>query len=368
MQTPSRAMRLLIQIPCLNEEECLPVTMHELPRALPGFDDIGIVVVDDGSHDGTAELAERLGAQTVRVPRSRGLAHAFMIGIEACLELGADIIVNTDADNQYVGADVARLVAPIVEGRADVVIGARPISSIATFSPTKRLLQRLGSWTVRLLSGTEVADATSGFRAFSREAALRLNVFSRYTYTLETIVQATQCDLRVISVPIRTNAAMRKSRLVRNNIDYVWRSGSALLRMSIVYRPFRFFMLPALASFALATVIGLRFVADYIGSGGVAGHVQSLILTAILYGVSVSLAVVAFLGDLFTINRRLLEDLQLYNRRRRFDATMRGARPADPAVRSRSAATHGASADDPAVTDLDRDRGAGVDSHKIATP
>ena len=313
-------MRLVIQIPCLDEEESLPTTLRDLPTTLPGFDAIETVVVDDGSGDRTAEIAERLGAHVVKVPRTRGLAHAFMAGIETSLARGADVIVNTDADNQYAGEDIAKLVEPILRGEADVVIGARPIRTIESFSASKRLLQRLGSWTVRKLSGTQVLDATSGFRAFSREAALRLNVFSRYTYTLETIVQAAQRNLRVISVPVRVNPVLRSSRLVRSNLDYVWRNGSALLRMSVVYRPFRFFMIPAIAAFALATAIGLRFIWYFLASEGVAGHLQSLILAAILYGVSASLTVVAFVGDLLAINRRLLEDLQLDGRRYRLEA------------------------------------------------
>jgi len=261
-------MRLLIQIPCLDEEESLPLTLAELPRAVPWFDEVGVVVVDDGSRDNTAQVARDWGAHVVHVRVTRGLAHAFMVGIDACLARGADVIVNTDADNQYAAADLVRLVAPVLSGDADFVIGARPIGSTESFTPTKRVLQRLGSWTVRKLSGAEVPDATSGYRALSREAALRLNVFSRFTYTLETIVQAAQCGLRVVSVPVRVNAVRRKSRLVRSNLDYVWRNGMALLRMSIVYRPFRFFMMPALAAFVLATMIGARFVWYFVASGG----------------------------------------------------------------------------------------------------
>ena len=312
-------MRLVIQIPCLDEEESLPTTLRDLPTTLAAFDAIEAVVIDDGSRDRSAEIAGRLGAHVIKVRGTRGLAHAFMTGIETSLARGADVIVNTDADNQYVGDDIATLVEPILRGEADVVIGARPIHTIESFSASKRLLQRLGSWTVRKLSGTQVLDATSGFRAFSREAALRLNVFSRYTYTLETIVQAAQRNLRVISVPVRVNPVLRSSRLVRNNFDYVWRNGSALLRMSVVYRPFRFFMIPAIAAFALATAIGLRFMWLFLTSDGVTGHLQSLILAAILYGVSASLTVVAFLGDLLAINRRLLEDVQLDARRNRID-------------------------------------------------
>jgi glycosyltransferase involved in cell wall biosynthesis len=320
-------MKLVIQIPCLNEEATLPATVRDLPRMLPGFDRIEILVIDDGSRDRTAEVAIQLGVHLIKVPTTRGLAHAFMTGIEASLARGADVIVSTDADNQYVGEDVAALVAPVMRGDADVVIGARPIQAMASFSAVKKVLQRLGSWTVRKLSGTDVVDATSGFRAFSREAALRLNVFSRYTYTLETIVQAGQRDLRVVSVPIRVNTVDRASRLVRNNVDYVWRTGSALLRMSIVYRPFRSFMLPALGAFGAGTAIGARFLWYFLDAGGAAGHVQSLILAAILYGVAAALAVVAFLGDLLAINRRLLEELQLHARKARIENASSGERP-----------------------------------------
>lgn len=310
-------MKLVIQIPCLDEEDQLPQTIRDLPRTIAGIDEIALVVVDDGSRDRTAEVARALGAQVVTVAGTRGLANAFMTGLEASLALGADIIVGTDADNQYRGEDVAALVAPILAGSADMVVGSRPIDEIATFSPAKKLLQRIGSWTVRRFSGTTVADATSGFRAMSREAALRLNVFSRYTYTLETIVQAALHGLRVASVPVRVNPPTRPSRLVRSNVDYLWRTGSGMIRIFVVYRPFRSFMLPAVALFALATLIALRFVYYYVAAGGSAGHVQSLILAAILYGLSGALMAVAFLGDLIAINRRLLEDLQLDARRRR---------------------------------------------------
>lgn len=330
--------KLIIQIPCLNEAQTLPATLADLPKSIPGVDVIETLVIDDGSRDGTSDIARACGVDhVVRLRRNKGLAAAFAAGIDACLKAGADFIVNTDADNQYAGADVAKLVAPILEGRADVVIGARPIASIASFSRTKRLLQRVGSWTVRGLSRTGVADATSGFRAFSREAALRLNVFSRYTYTLETIVQAAERNLRIVSVPVRTNPVTRRSRLVRSTFDYAWRNAIALVRMSIVYRPFRFFMIPALVTFALATAIGLRFLVSYVTADGVAGHVQSLILMAVLYGIAASLCVVALVGDLFTINRRLLEDLQLQARRQRFESAV-GHRDA-PVAAPRAAAS-----------------------------
>ena len=313
-------MKLVIQIPCLDEEAQLPQTVRDLPRAIAGVDEIELVVIDDGSRDRTAEVARELGARVVSLPGSRGLANAFMTGLEASLALGADIIVSTDADNQYRGDDVATLVAPILAGRADLVVGSRPIGEIASFSLTKKVLQRIGSWVVRRFSGTTVADATSGFRAMSRETALQLNVFSRYTYTLETIVQAALRGLRVVSVPVRVNPPTRPSRLVRSNLDYLWRTGSGMIRIFVVYRPFRSFMIPAGMLFAFATLIALRFLFYFVTAGGSAGHVQSLILAAILYGLSGVLMAVAFLGDLLAINRRLLEELQLDARRTRLPA------------------------------------------------
>jgi hypothetical protein len=248
------------------------------------------------------------------------LANAFVAGVDACLARGADVIVNTDGDNQYCGEDVAKLVALIREDAADLVIGARPIADIESFSLIKKVLQRVGSWVVRVLSGTRVADATSGFRAMNREAALQVNVFSRYTYTLETIVQAAHHGMRVRSIPVRVNASARQSRLARSNLHYLWRSGSDLLRIFVVYRPFRSFMVPALALFVSATVIALRFVYYLLAGDGGGGHVQSLILAAILYGLSGALMAVAFLGDLLAINRRMLEEVQLNSRRARFSA------------------------------------------------
>lgn len=313
-------MKLVIQIPCFNEESHLPATLADLPRSVPGVAAIEILVIDDGSSDRTGDVARELGATVVRIPRNRGLANAFIAGIEASLSMGADIIVNTDADNQYRGADIGRLVAPVLEGSADLVIGARPIASMAAFSPLKKMLQRVGSWVVRLVSGTSVADASSGFRAMSRDAALQTSIFSRYTYTLESIVQAAQRGLRVASVPVGVNAVLRRSRLAASDASYLWQAGSGLLRILVVYRPFRSFMLPAIGLFAVATVIGLRFLYYLLAEDG-GGHVQSLIFAAILYGLSGILMAVAFLGDLLAINRRLLEELRLDARRARFDGT-----------------------------------------------
>jgi glycosyltransferase involved in cell wall biosynthesis len=311
-------MKLVVQIPCFNEESHLPSTLAALPQTVPGIETVQVLVVDDGSTDRTADIARALGATVVRVPRNRGLANAFMVGLEASLEMGADVIVNTDADNQYFGADIASLVAPVLAGSADVVIGARPIADIAAFSPQKKILQRLGSGVVRLVSGTSVSDATSGFRAISRDAALQASIFSRYTYTLESIVQAAQRGLRVISVPIRVNAATRASRLSTGDVSYLWRAGSGLVRILVVYRPFRSFMLPAILLFAIATVTALRFLYYFLEGDGGAGHIQSLIFAAILYGLSGALMAVAFLGDLLAINRRLLEEIRLDMRRIKF--------------------------------------------------
>ncbi|HEY7788368.1 MAG TPA: glycosyltransferase family 2 protein [Casimicrobiaceae bacterium] len=322
-------MKLVIQIPCLDESQTLPATIKDLPTALPGIDDIRVIVVDDGSDDGTADVAASLDAAVVRFPTTRGLAAAFSTGVEAALLLDADIIVNTDGDNQYRGGDVALLIAPIVAGRADIVIGARPIATMREFSWIKKVLQRAGSWVVRRLSGTTIVDATSGFRAYSREAALRLEVFSGYTYTLETIVQGANCGLRIASVPVGVNAVVRKSRLMRGSAHYVMRAGTGLVRMFVVYRPFRFFIIPGAAAIAIAMLIGLRFLWLFVESGGAAGHLQSLLLSAILFGLGGALTVVAFLGDLIAINRRMLEDLRLDARRQRFDALRRARRGTD---------------------------------------
>jgi glycosyltransferase involved in cell wall biosynthesis len=311
-------VKLCIQIPCFNEESQLPQTFRDLPRSLPGIDSIEVLVVDDGSGDRTAEVARALGAYVVSVPLHSGLANAFVVGVDACLARGADLIVNTDGDNQYCGDDIAKLVVPILEDDADLVIGARPIGEIESFSFVKKLLQRAGSSVVRVLSGTRVVDATSGFRAMNRETALQINVFSRYTYTLETIIQAAHHGMRVRSIAIRVNASIRQSRLARNNWHYLWRSGSDLLRVFVVYRPFRCFMVPALALFAVATSIAVRFLYYLLSVDGGAGHVQSLILAAILYGLSGVLMAVAFLGDLLAINRRMLEEVQLNSRHARY--------------------------------------------------
>lgn len=310
-------MKLIIQIPCFNEEESLPVALANLPRAVPGFDVVEWLVVDDGSTDRTREVARAHGVDhVVGFPRNQGLARAFMLGIRACLERGADVVVNTDADDQYDARDIPALVAPILTGKAEMVVGERPIASIAHFSFVKKVLQKLGSAVVAFVSGTTVKDAPSGFRAFSRDAAARLNVFSGYTYTLETIIQAGQKNIALASVPVRVNRDLRPSRLVRGLGSYVRRSVATMLRIVVVYRPFRFFFSVALLFFAAGAALGLRFLWFYVNGDG-AGHVQSVVLAATLILIGFQTGLLAFVADLQSVNRRLLEELLEEQRKRR---------------------------------------------------
>jgi glycosyltransferase involved in cell wall biosynthesis len=303
-------MKLIIQVPCLNEEDSLPVTLAELPRELPGFDVVEWLVIDDGSTDRTAEVARACGVHhVVRHSANLGLARAFMTGIEAGLQAGADVIVNTDADNQYFAGDIATLVAPILAGRAQIVIGARPIADIATFSPLKKLLQKLGSAVVRLASGADIPDAPSGFRAYHKDAAHKLFVLNSYTYTLETIIQAGRKGVPMTSVPVRVNADMRPSRLVRGIFDYVTRSGLTIVRISLLYRPVRFFAALALLT-AIPGLAGIgRFLVYYFRGDG-DGHVQSLILSGALVAMAMVLLTAGILADLIAANRLLLEDIR----------------------------------------------------------
>lgn len=308
-------MKLIIQIPCYNEEATLPVTLADLPRALPGVDVIEILVVDDGSRDRTSETARALGVQhVVRHRRNRGLAAAFQSGLEAALAAGADIIVNTDADNQYCGADIGLLVAPILAGAADIVVGDRGVAASEHFSPLKRRLQRLGSWVVERAAGIPIPDATSGFRAFSRAAALRLTVLSEYTYTLETLIQAGARGMRVTFVSIRTNPQTRTSRLMRNIPSFMALSAVTILRFYVMYRPLRVFMTAGGALIAAALALGLRFLYFFAGGQG-GGHVQSLILAAILTIVGFQVGLIGLIADLVSLNRKMLEET-LYRTRR----------------------------------------------------
>jgi len=303
-------MKVIIQIPCYNEEDCLAATVNDLPRHLKGVDVVEWMVIDDGSIDRTAEKARALGVHhIVRHPKNLGLAQAFMTGLNACIDRGADIIVNTDADNQYFAGDIPRLVDPILNGTAEIVVGARPIKEIEHFSCTKKLLQRAGSWVLRLASKTSISDAPSGFRAISRNAAMKLHLFDKYTYTLETIIQAGRKDIQLISVPVRTNKNLRPSRLVKSIPHYVIRSVKTVVRIFMIYRPFRFFMFVGALPFFAGFFIGMRFLWNCMVMNSCAGKVQSLILAALLMGFGFLLFIVALLADLISVNRQLLEKI-----------------------------------------------------------
>jgi glycosyltransferase involved in cell wall biosynthesis len=304
-------MKLIIQIPCFEEEQTLPATLAELPRQVPGVDEVEWLVIDDGSTDRTIEVARAGGVDhIVRLTNNKGLAAAFQAGLDACLKLGADIIVNTDADNQYRGADVARLVAPLLSGEADMVIGNRETDQIEHFSPLKKRLQRWGSAVVRRASGTNVPDTTSGFRAYNREAALQLQVVSKFTYTLESIIQAGKMLVAVEHVPIRTNEQVRESRLFPSMWAYVRRNTVSIFRIYTLYEPLRVFLAAAAAVALIGAVIWVRFLWFFFSGEG-EGHIQSLILGSTLFIVAVQLAALGVLGDLLAgsrvLQQRILE-------------------------------------------------------------
>ncbi len=302
-------VKLIIQIPCFNEAETLPVTLADLPAQVAGFDRIETLVIDDGSTDGTAELAARHGATHVlRLQGHRGLAAAFAAGLEQAVALGADVIVNTDGDNQYRGACVADLVRPILEGAAGMVVGDRQVNTIPHFSILKKLLQGLGSRVVRWASGTDIPDATSGFRAFTRDTALRLAVFSGYTYTLETIIQAGKKGIPVASVPVATNPKLRESRLMRSLFHYLISSSGTILRIFLMYEPLRVFLTLGVGPFLGGLFFLARFMAFYLGGQG-QGHVQSLIAAAILIVLGLQAFLLGLLADLIARNRQLSEDV-----------------------------------------------------------
>jgi glycosyltransferase involved in cell wall biosynthesis len=301
-------MKLIIQIPCLNEEETLPATLADLPRELPGFDAIEWLVIDDGSTDRTVEVARANGVDhIVRLTNNKGLANGFQAGLDASLKLGADVVVNTDADNQYYGPDIAKLVAPIVAGNADMVVGDRQVMTIEHFSPLKKSLQRLGSWVVRQASQTTVPDTTSGFRAYNREAALAMQVVSNYTYTLETIIQAGKMLIAVDHVPVKTNEKLRESRLFPSMWSYIRRNGVSIFRVYSMYEPLRVFMMGAILIGVVALVVWGRFFYFFAFENEGGGHVQSLILGAVLFNAAMLLAALGVIGDLLSAQRVMLQ-------------------------------------------------------------
>jgi len=310
-------MKLIIQIPCLNEAETLPITLRDLPRRVPGFEAVEWLVIDDGSTDRTIAVAREHGVDhIVRLTNNKGLANGFQAGLDAALKLGADVIVNTDADNQYDGRDIPKLVAPIIAGDADMVVGDRQVMTVEHFSPAKKLLQRLGSWVVRQASQTDVPDTTSGFRAYNREAALALQVVSKFTYTLETIIQAGKMTVAIDHVPIRTNPKLRESRLFPSVWTYIRRNGISIFRIYALYEPLKVFMTAAFIVGIASLAVWTRFLVFWIGGDG-AGHVQSLILGAVLFNAAMVLAALGVLGDLISGQRITLQ--RIFERVRRVE-------------------------------------------------
>jgi len=304
-------MKLIIQIPCLNEAETLPRTLLDLPKQIPGIDEIEILVIDDGSTDNTSEVARQHGVHhIIRLTKRKGLANGFATGLDACLKRGADIIVNTDADGQYKGEDIPRLVQPILQGKADIVIGNRDIENVAQFSWVKKRLQRLGSWVVRQLANSKISDTTTGFRAYNKEAALRLNIISNYTYTLESIIQAEHKNLAVENITINTNKVDRPSRLFKNIPQYIKRSMITIVRVYSMFNPFSLFLRMGSLCLLVAFIIGCRFIYYYMMTGGT-GKIQSLILAAILSIIGFQLIIIGILADLISANRQLIEDTLL---------------------------------------------------------
>ncbi len=314
-------MKLIIQIPCYNEAATLDVTIHDLPRHIDGIDEIEYLVINDGSTDATAERAKELGVHhIVSFTHNRGLAKGFMAGIDACLRLGADIIVNTDADNQYAGADIEKLVRPLLEGKATMVIGNRRTDTIEHFSPLKKKLQKLGSGVVRKASGTDVADTTSGFRSYTREAAMRLNVLSDYTYTLETIITAGADRTKIMSVDINTNPELRKSRLFKSMWGYIKRSSATIIRNYVMRKPLKTFLIMAAVFVIAALVLGIRFIVYLcLGDGG--GHIQSLVLMAVLALTGIQIGIFGLLADAVSGCRKVIDETLFHVKRVEYNNT-----------------------------------------------
>ncbi|MFC1821541.1 glycosyltransferase family 2 protein [Thermodesulfobacteriota bacterium] len=312
-------MKLIVQIPCHNEEKTLPLTVRDLPREIEGIDTVEILVIDDGSTDRTVEVAKEIGVDhIIKNPNNRGLARAFQAGLDASLRLGADIIVNTDGDNQYKGEYLPKLIAPILAGEADIVVADRQTDRIPHFSATKKRLQKIGSFLVRFLSETEVADAVSGFRAFSRDAAMQMNILSPYTYTIETVIQAGKKHLAVTNVKVETNPATRRSRLFKNLPNYLERSISTMIRMYTMYQPLRTFFYIGCILILCGFIPSTRFLIFYLkGQGG--GHIQSLILAAVLFIVGFQALMIGLVADVISFNRRIIEETLLRVRRIELD-------------------------------------------------
>lgn len=303
-------MKLIIQIPCYNEAETLEIALNDLPRHIDGIDEIEYLIINDGSKDNTVEVARNWGVNyVVNFKRNKGLAKGFIAGLNECLKHGADIIVNTDADNQYCGEDIEKIVRPILEGKADMVIGARPIDQTEHFSWLKKKLQHFGSWVVRKASNTDIPDAPSGFRAYSREAAMKMNVINEYTYTLETIVQAGRSKMAIMSVPIRTNGELRPSRLFHSMFGYVKKSILTILRAYMMYKPLMFFTYLGTVPLIAGLILGIRYII-YVCMGQSGGKVQSLILCIMLIIIAFMSFITGMLGDLLAANRRILQDIQ----------------------------------------------------------
>jgi len=304
-------MKLIIQIPCYNEEDTLPQTVADIPKKIKGINQVEILIIDDGSTDKTIEVAQKISVDhIVRNTKNRGLAASFKTGMDACLRLGADIIVNTDGDNQYCGADIPKLIQPVLDGRSDIVIGDRQTDKITHFSLAKKKLQKIGSFVVRMLSDTEVPDTVSGFRAFSREAALQMNIVSPFSYTIETVIQAGEKKLAISSIPVKTNPQNRESRLFKNIPNFIKRSMSTMIRVYTMYQPLRVFFYIGIILIALGVIPSIRFLFYYFkGSGG--GHIQSLIFAAIMLIIGFQVLMIGLLADVIGFNRKLIEEVLL---------------------------------------------------------
>lgn len=308
-------MKLIVQLPCYNEEKTLALTVKDIPRQIDGVDEVEILIIDDGSTDRTVEIAKESGVDhIIKFNKNKGLAIAFTAGLDACIKLGADIIVNTDGDNQYKSEYIPKLIKPILEGKADIVVGDRQVTNIEHFSFTKKILQKIGSWVVRQFSGTNIKDTTSGFRAYSKDAALRLNIVSPYTYTLETIIQAGKKHMTIIDVPVKTNKQLRKSRLLKSIPAYIQKQIITIIRMYTMFQPLRVFFYTGVTLFSLGSFGVLRFLYFFFTAGG-AGHIQSLVLSGVLIILAFILFMMGLVADTISFNRRLIEDT-LYRTRK----------------------------------------------------